>query len=99
MCFLETFLWIVFYIQPHVQCFAFVITFHVMMLTVGACFVAEGSIRRNTFERWTQSRSYQSKSFEIYFQMHRLKDEMTNQPMIACIMIVIVCKGHGCNFS
>jgi hypothetical protein len=31
--------------------------------------------------------------------MHRLKDEMTNRPMIACIMIVIICKGHECNFS
>jgi hypothetical protein len=66
---------------------------------LGVCFVAEGPIRRNTFERWTQSRSYQSESFGVYFQMHRLKDEMTNQPMIACIVIVIICKGHECNFS
>jgi hypothetical protein len=31
--------------------------------------------------------------------VHRLKDEMTNQPVIACIMIVSICKGHECNFS
>jgi hypothetical protein len=31
--------------------------------------------------------------------MHRLKDEMTNRPMITCIMIVIICKGHEYNFS
>ena len=68
---------------------------------LGVCFVAEGPIRRNTFERSTQkqSRSYQSESFVAYFQMHRLKDEMTNRPMITCIMIVIFCKGHECNFS
>jgi hypothetical protein len=31
--------------------------------------------------------------------VNRLKDEMTNRPMIACIMIVSICKGHECNFS
>jgi hypothetical protein len=31
--------------------------------------------------------------------MHRLKDEMTNRPEIACIMIVNICKGHERNFS
>jgi hypothetical protein len=31
--------------------------------------------------------------------MHRLKDEMTNRPEIACTMIVNICKGHECNFS
>jgi hypothetical protein len=36
---------------------------------------------------------------EAYFQMHRLKDEMTNRPMITCIMIVIIYKGLECNFS
>jgi hypothetical protein len=70
-------------------------------LLLGVCFVVEGPIRRNTFGRSTQkqSRSYQSESFVAYFQMHRLKDEMTNRPMITCIMIVIICKGHECNFS
>ena len=73
----------------------------VKCLLLGVCFVAEGPIRINTFGRSTQkqSRSYQSESFVAYFQMHRLKDEMTNRPMIACIMIVIICKGHECNFS
>jgi hypothetical protein len=67
---------------------------------LGVCFVAEGPIRINTFGRSTQkqSQSYQSESFVAYFQMHRLKDEMTNRPMITCIMIVIICKGHECNF-
>ena len=31
--------------------------------------------------------------------VNRLKDEMTNRPVIACIMIVSICKGHECNFS
>jgi hypothetical protein len=66
-------------------------------LLLGVCFVAEGLIRRNTFGRLTRSRSYQSKGFGAYFQMHQLKDEMTNWPMIICIMIVKLCKGHECN--
>jgi hypothetical protein len=71
------------------------------LVVLGVCFVAEGPIRINTFGRSTQkqSQSYQSESFVVYFQMHRLKDEMTNRPMITCIMIVIICKGHECNFS
>jgi hypothetical protein len=24
---------------------------------------------------------------------------MTNQPVVVCIMIVSICKGHECNFS
>jgi hypothetical protein len=68
-------------------------------LLLGACFIAEGPIRRNTFGRLAQSRSHQSKGFGVHFQMHRLKDEMTNRPVITCIMIVNLCKGHGCNFS
>jgi hypothetical protein len=68
-------------------------------LLLGACFVAEGPIRRNTFEKLTQSRSYQSESFGVHYQMHRLKDEMTNRPVITCIMIVNLCKGHEFNFS
>jgi hypothetical protein len=31
--------------------------------------------------------------------MNRLKDEMTNKPMIVCVMIVIDCKGDKCNFT
>jgi hypothetical protein len=68
-------------------------------LLLGVCFVAEGPIRRNTFGKLTQNRSYQSKSFGVHFQMHRLKDEMTNWPEIACTMIVNICKGRECNFS
>jgi hypothetical protein len=64
---------------------------------LGVCFVAEGPIRRNTFGILTQSRSYQSESFGVHFQRHRLKDEMTNRPMIVCIIIVDLCKGHECN--
>jgi hypothetical protein len=70
-------------------------------LLLGVCFVAEGPIIINTFGRLEQEqcRSYQSGSFVAYFQMHRLKDGMTNRPMITCIMIVIICRGHECNFS
>jgi hypothetical protein len=34
---------------------------------LGVCFVAEGPIRRNTFGRLTQSRSYQSEGFGVHF--------------------------------
>jgi hypothetical protein len=68
-------------------------------LLLGVCFVAECPIRRNTFGRLTQSRSYQSEGFGVHFQMHRLKDGMTNRPMMTCIIIVNLCKGHRCNSS
>jgi hypothetical protein len=31
--------------------------------------------------------------------VNRLKDEMTNKPMIVCVMTVIDCKAHKCNFA
>jgi hypothetical protein len=31
--------------------------------------------------------------------VNRLKDEMTNKPMIVCVIIVIKYKGHECNFT
>jgi hypothetical protein len=68
-------------------------------LLLGACFVAEGPITRNTFRRLAQSRSYHSKGFRVHFQMHRLKDEMTNRLVITCTMIVNLCKGPERNFS
>jgi hypothetical protein len=70
-------------------------------LLLGVCFVAEGPVRRNTFGRPEQEhcRSYQSGSFVVYFEMHRLKDEMTNRPMITCVMIVVICRGHECKFT
>jgi hypothetical protein len=47
---------------------------------LGVCFVAEGLVRKNTFGRSKQKRcrSYQSGSFVVYLQMHRLKEEKTN---------------------
>jgi hypothetical protein len=31
--------------------------------------------------------------------VNRPKDEMTNKPMIVCVMIVIDCEGHKYNFT
>jgi hypothetical protein len=31
--------------------------------------------------------------------VNRPKDEMTNKPIIVCVMFVIDCKGHKCNFT
>jgi hypothetical protein len=31
--------------------------------------------------------------------VNRLKDEMTQRPMILCVVIVVDCKGHKCNYT
>jgi hypothetical protein len=70
-------------------------------LLLGVFFITEGPVRRNTFGRpeQEQCRSYQSGSFVAYFQMHRLRDEMTNRPMLTCVMIVNICGVHECKFT
>jgi hypothetical protein len=70
-------------------------------LLLGVCFIAKGPVRRSTFERpeQEQCRSYQSGSFVVYFKMHQLKDKMTNRPVITCVMIVIIYRGHECKFT
>jgi hypothetical protein len=67
------------------------------MFLLGVCFVVEDLVRRNTFGRSSQKqcRSFMSQDEGV----NRLKDEMTNRPVITCIMIVSICKGHECNFS
>jgi hypothetical protein len=67
--------------------------------TVGGLLRRRRSHKKKHLRKMDTKPKHRSESFEVYFQMHRLKDEMTNQPMIACIMIVIICKGHECNFS
>jgi hypothetical protein len=31
--------------------------------------------------------------------MNQLKDEMTQRPMTFCVIIVVDCKGHKCNYT
>jgi hypothetical protein len=31
--------------------------------------------------------------------VNRLKDEMTQRPMVFCVIIVVDCKGHKCNYT
>jgi hypothetical protein len=31
--------------------------------------------------------------------VNRLKDEMTQRPAMFCVIIVVICKGHKCNFT
>jgi hypothetical protein len=31
--------------------------------------------------------------------VNQLKDEMTQRPMVFCIIIVVNCKGHKCNYT
>jgi hypothetical protein len=68
-----------------------------LLYSVGGLLRRRRSHKKKHLRKLTRSRSYQSKGFRAYFQMHRLKDEMTNWPMIICIMIVNLCKGHECN--
>jgi hypothetical protein len=56
-------------------------------------------LRRRRSHKKKHLRKTGTKGFEVHFQMHQLKDEMTNWPVITCIMIVNLCKGHECNFS
>jgi hypothetical protein len=72
-------------------------------LLLGVYFVAEGPVRRNTFERSTKkkSRSYHPGSFCIVTHLKTkggtdLKMKKTNWPMIIYVMIVTDCKGHEC---
>jgi hypothetical protein len=76
------------------------------VVLLGACFVTEDPIRRNTFDSSSQKAMPKLSSIKLrhsgmsqYEGVNRLKDEMTNRPVITCIMIVSICKGHGCNFS
>jgi hypothetical protein len=73
---------------------------------LGVCFVAEDPVRRNTFGRSSQKAVPKLSSIKLRHSnmsqdegVNRLEDEMTNRPVIACIMIVSICKGHECNFS
>jgi hypothetical protein len=75
-------------------------------LLLGACFVAKDPVRRNTFDSSSQKAVPKLSSIKLQHSgmsqdegVNRLKDEMTNRPVIACIMIVSICKGHECNFS
>jgi hypothetical protein len=31
--------------------------------------------------------------------VNRLKDEMTQRPMVFCVIILVDCKGHKCNYT
>jgi hypothetical protein len=75
-------------------------------LLLGVCFIAKDPVRRNTFGRSSQKAVPKLSSIKLRHSdmsqdegVNRLKDEMTNQPVIACIMIISICKGHKCNFS
>ena len=73
---------------------------------LGACFVTEDPVRRNTFGSFSQKVVPKLSSIKLRHSgmsqdegVNRLKDEMTNRTVIDCIMIVSICKGHECNFS
>jgi hypothetical protein len=75
-------------------------------LLLGACFVAEDPVRRNTFGSSSQKAVPKLSSIKLRHSgmsqdegVNQLKDEMTNRPVITFIMIVSICKGHECNFS
>jgi hypothetical protein len=75
-------------------------------LLLGVCFVTEDPEERNTFSGSSQKAMPKLSPIKLRHSdmtqdegVNRLKDEMTNRPMIDCAMIVIDCKGHKCNFT
>jgi hypothetical protein len=75
-------------------------------LLLGVCFIAKDPVRRNTFGRSSQKAVLKLSSIKLRHSdmsqdegVNQLKDEMTNRPVIACIMTISICKGHECNFS
>jgi hypothetical protein len=75
-------------------------------LLLGVCFVAEDPVRRKHLRQILSKAVPKLSSIKLRHGgmsqdegVNRLNDEMTNRPMIACIMIVSICKGNECNFS
>jgi hypothetical protein len=72
---------------------------------LGVCFVAEDP-KTNTFERSSQKQAPKLLSVKLRHKdksqdegLNRLKDELTKRPMMFCVIIVVDCKGHKCNFA
>ena len=75
-------------------------------LLLGVCFVAEDPKEREHLRQILSGAASKLSPIKLRHSdmpqdegVNRLKDEMTNRPMIVCVMIVIDCKGHKCNFT
>jgi hypothetical protein len=73
---------------------------------LGVCFIAEDPEERNTFSGSSQKAMPKLSPIKLWHSdmsqdegVNRLKDEMTQRPMVFCVIIVVDCKGHKCNYT
>ena len=74
-------------------------------LLLGVCFVAEDPKEREHLRRILSEAAPKLSPIKLRHSdrpqdegVNRLKDEMTQRPTMFCVIIVVDCKGHKCNF-
>jgi hypothetical protein len=73
---------------------------------LGVCFVAEDSKEREHLRQILLEAAPKLSLIKLRHSdrpqdegVNRLKDEMTQRPMMFCVIIVVDYKGHKCNFT
>jgi hypothetical protein len=73
---------------------------------LGVCFVAEDPKEREHLRQILSGAAPKLSLIKLRHNdrsqddgVNRLKDEMTERPMMFCVIIVIDCKEHKCNFT
>jgi hypothetical protein len=75
-------------------------------LLLGVCFVAEDPKEREHLRQILSGAAPKLLPIELRHSdrsqdegANRLKDGLTSRPMMFCVIIVVDCKGHKCNFT
>jgi hypothetical protein len=75
-------------------------------ILLGVCFVAEDPKEREHLRQILLEAAPKLSPIKLRHSdkpqdegVNRLKDEMTQRPMMFCVIIVVNCKGHKCNFT
>jgi hypothetical protein len=75
-------------------------------MLLGVCFVAEDPKEREHLRQILSGTVSKLLLIELRHSdrsqdegTNRLKDGLTSKPMMFCVIIVIDCKGHKCNFT
>jgi hypothetical protein len=73
---------------------------------LGACFVAEDTKEREHLRQILSGAGLKLLPTKLRHSdrsqdegANRLKDGLTKRPMMFCVIIVVDCKGHKCNFT
>jgi hypothetical protein len=73
---------------------------------LGVCFVAEDPKEREHLRQILSGAAPKLSLTKLRHNgrsrdegVNRLKDEMTQRPKMFCVIIVVDCKGHKCNFT